>query len=51
MPNGGMYAPPAHNNPVKRDLVKHPGDWPWSRRGGGFYLWDDASILGMDKML
>ena len=23
-----------HNNPVKRGLVKQPGDWPWSRRGG-----------------
>jgi REP element-mobilizing transposase RayT len=23
-----------HNNPVKRGLVRHPGDWPWSRRGG-----------------
>jgi REP element-mobilizing transposase RayT len=23
-----------HNNPVKRGLVKHPGEWPWSRRGG-----------------
>jgi hypothetical protein len=19
-----------HNNPVKRGLVKEPGDWPWS---------------------
>jgi hypothetical protein len=40
-----------HNNPVKRALAKHPGDWPWCRRGGGgFYFWNDASILGMDKM-
>jgi len=23
-----------HNHPVKRGLVKYPGDWPWSRRGG-----------------
>jgi hypothetical protein len=23
-----------HNNPVKSGLVKEPGDWPWSRRGG-----------------
>ena len=22
-----------HNNPVKRGLVKHPGDWLWCRRG------------------
>jgi hypothetical protein len=40
-----------HNNPVKRGVAKHPGGWPWSRRSGGFYLWNDASILGMDKML
>jgi REP element-mobilizing transposase RayT len=40
-----------HNNPVKRGLVKQPGDWPWSRRGGRFYFWNDASILGMDKMV
>jgi hypothetical protein len=23
-----------HNNPVKRALAKHPGDWPWCRRAG-----------------
>ena len=23
-----------HSNPLKRDLLKHSGDWPWSRRGG-----------------
>jgi hypothetical protein len=23
-----------HNNPVKRRLVKHPGNWPRSCRGG-----------------
>jgi hypothetical protein len=39
------------NNPVKRGLVKHPGDWRWSRRGGRFDFWNDASILGIDKML
>jgi putative transposase len=22
-----------HNNPVKRGLVRQPGDWPWSRPG------------------
>ena len=38
-----------HNNPVKRGLLKHPGDWPWS--SWRFYFWNDASILGMDKML
>jgi putative transposase len=38
-----------HNNPVRRGLVKHPGGWPWS--SWRFYFWNDASILGMDKML
>jgi hypothetical protein len=38
-----------HNNPVKRGLVKHPGDRPWS--SWRFFFWNDASILGMDKML
>jgi hypothetical protein len=38
-----------HNNAVKRGLVKHPGDWPWS--SWRFDFWNDASILGMDKML
>jgi hypothetical protein len=23
-----------HNNPVTPGLIKHRGDWPWSRRGG-----------------
>jgi hypothetical protein len=27
-----------HHNPVKRGLVKQPGDWPWSRRGGEILL-------------
>ena len=40
-----------HNNPVKRRLVKRPGDRPCSRRGGRFDFWNDASILGMDEML
>jgi hypothetical protein len=22
------------SNPLQRDWLKHPGDWPWSRRGG-----------------
>jgi hypothetical protein len=39
------------DNPVKRVLVKHPGDWPWSRCGGRFYFWNDGSILSMDKRL
>jgi len=27
-----------HNNPVARALLAQPGDWPWSRRGGGILL-------------
>jgi putative transposase len=38
-----------HNNPVRRGPVKHAGDWPWS--SWRLYFWNDASILGMDKML
>ena len=38
-----------HNSPVKRGLVKNPGDWPSS--SWRFYFWNDGSILGMDKML
>jgi hypothetical protein len=38
-----------HNHPVKRALVKQPGDWPWS--SGRFYFWNGASILAMDKTL
>ena len=39
----------ARNNAVKPGLVKHPGDWSWW--SWGFYFWNDASILGMRKML
>ena len=38
-----------HNNPVKRGLVKQPGDWPWS--SWRFYFLNDASLLKMDPML
>jgi hypothetical protein len=38
-----------HNNPLKRGLFKHAGDWPWS--SWRFYFWNDGAILGMDKML
>ncbi|MGA9059525.1 MAG: hypothetical protein WB763_23790 [Terriglobia bacterium] len=38
-----------HNNPVKRGLVKHPGDLPLWRWGS--CLLDGRSILGVDKML
>jgi len=34
------------NNPVKRGLVKEPGDWPWS--GRRYYFLQDASLLAMD---
>ena len=37
-----------HNNPVKRGLVKHPGDWPWS--SWRFYFRNDASLLAMDTL-
>ncbi|HUY13250.1 MAG TPA: hypothetical protein VMX16_06430 [Terriglobia bacterium] len=37
-----------HNNPVMRDLVAQPGDWPWS--SWRFYYLEDRSILGMDRM-
>ncbi|MGB7591159.1 MAG: hypothetical protein WBO19_07965 [Terriglobia bacterium] len=38
-----------HSNPLKRGFVEHPGDWPWS--SSRFYLWNDGSMLGMDKTL
>jgi putative transposase len=37
-----------HNNPVRRGLVTHPGDWPWS--SWRFYYLEDRSILAMDPM-
>ena len=37
-----------HHNPVKRGLVKEPGDWPWS--SWRFYYLEDASVLRMDYM-
>ncbi len=39
------------DSPVQRGMVKHLCHWPWSRRSGGIYFWNDASILGMRKML
>jgi putative transposase len=38
-----------HNNPVKRGLVKEPGDWPWS--SWRFYFLNDTSLLAMDAVL
>jgi putative transposase len=37
-----------HNNPVKRGLVKEPGDWPWS--SWRYYFLPDASLLAMDRV-
>jgi len=37
-----------HNNPVKRGLVKGPGDWPWS--SWRYYFLQDASLLAMDRV-
>ena len=37
-----------HNNPVKRGLVKQPGDWPWS--SWRFYFLHDLSLLAMDRV-
>jgi REP-associated tyrosine transposase len=37
-----------HHNPVKRGLVKTPGDWPWS--SWRFYYLGGGSLLAMDRM-
>jgi hypothetical protein len=37
-----------HNNPVKRGLVKEPGDCPWS--SWRFYFLQDVSLLPMDRL-
>ena len=37
-----------HNNPVKRGLVKEPGDWAWS--SWRFYFLNDSSLLPMDRL-
>jgi len=37
-----------YNNPVKRGLVKEPGDWLWS--SWRFYFLHDASPLAMDRV-
>jgi len=37
-----------HNNPVKRGLVKEPGDWPWS--SWRYYFLNDASLLATDRV-
>ena len=35
-----------HANPVKRKLVKHPRDWPWS--SFSFYARGEAGLMPMD---
>jgi putative transposase len=35
-----------HANPVNRELVKHPGDWPWS--SWGFYFREGQALVPID---
>jgi putative transposase len=35
-----------HANPVKRGLVNHPKDWPWS--SWGFYRGGEAGLVSID---
>lgn len=37
-----------HNNPVKRGLVAHPKQWPWS--SFGFYFGKGNCLLSIDPM-
>jgi putative transposase len=37
-----------HLNPVKRGLVAHPADWPWS--SFGFYKDGSAGLVGIDPV-
>lgn len=37
-----------HLNPVKRGLVAHPADWPWS--SFGFYQDGSACLLAIDPV-
>ena len=37
-----------HNNPVKRGLVREPGDWAWS--SWRFYFLNDVSLLPRDRV-
>jgi len=37
-----------HNNPVKRNLVTEPGEWPWSS-WRNYYL-DDDSVFRVDRL-
>ena len=35
-----------HNNPVRANLVRHPGDWPWS---SWCYYYRGEGLLNMDR--
>jgi putative transposase len=37
-----------HANPLKRELVSSPSEWPWS--SWRFYYLDDRSVLEMDRI-
>jgi putative transposase len=37
-----------HRNPVKRGLVKHPKDWPWS--SWGYYEKGDVGMIRIDGL-
>jgi hypothetical protein len=37
-----------HMNPVKRKLVAHPKDWPWS--SFSFYVNKEAGLVRIDPM-
>ena len=37
-----------HMNPVRRKLVAHPRDWPWS--SFSFYGRRDSGLVGIDPM-
>ena len=38
-----------HSKPLKRDLLKHPGDWPWSRRAGEILFLERRFGLGVGQ--
>jgi putative transposase len=37
-----------HHNPVKRGLVQHPRDWPWSSYS--FYARTGKALIGIDPV-
>jgi hypothetical protein len=40
--------PPAHDNPVKRKLVSHPKDWPWS--SWSHYARKERGLIAIDAL-